>query len=40
MHNEDRETTTFPVQLSTRRIGNLARLILALAVCDDPTYIV
>ena len=29
----------FPVQLTTNRIGNLNRLILALVICDDPTYI-
>ena len=29
----------FPVQLTTTRIGNLTRLILTLALCDDHTYI-
>ena len=29
----------FPVQLTTSRIGNLTRLILTLAICDDHTYI-
>ena len=29
----------FPVQLTTSRIGNLTRLILTLATCDDHTYI-
>ena len=28
----------FPVQLTTNRIGNLTRLILTLATCDDHTY--
>ena len=31
--NEDREIFIFPVQLNTRRIGNLTRLILTLAIC-------
>ena len=35
----DREKNIFPVQLTTSRIGNLTRLILALAICDDHTYI-
>ena len=29
----------FPVQLITSKIGNLTRLILTLAMCDDHTYI-
>ena len=29
----------FPVQLTTTRIGNLTRLILTIAICDDHTYI-
>ena len=38
--NGDRENMFFPVQLTTSRIGNLTRLILTLALCDDPyTYI-
>ena len=37
--NGDREISIFPVQLTTSRIGNLSRLILALALCDDNTYI-
>ena len=28
----------FPVQLTTSRIGNLTRLVLTLAICDDHTY--
>ena len=28
----------FPFQLTTSRIGNLTRLILTLAICDDHTY--
>ena len=35
--NEDREIFMFPVQLNTNRIGNLTRLILTLAICDDHT---
>ena len=37
--NGDREIFIFPVQQTTGRIGNLTRLILALAICDDHTYI-
>ena len=37
--NGDRELFIFPVQLTTRRIGNLTRLILTLAICDNHTYI-
>ena len=37
--NGDRKTFIFPVQLTTSRIGNLPRLILSLATCDDYTYI-
>ena len=33
------ENLFFPVQLTTSRIGNLTRLILTLAICDDHTYI-
>ena len=33
--NGDRGNFFFPVQLTTSRIGNLTRLILILAVCDD-----
>ena len=29
----------FPVQLTTSRIGNIARLILTLPICDDHTLI-
>ena len=29
----------FPVQLTTSRIGNLTRLTLTLAICDDHTYL-
>ena len=36
--NGDREESIFPVQLTTSRIGNLTRLILSLAICDDHTY--
>ena len=32
----DREMLIFPDQLTTSRIGNLTRLILTLAICDDP----
>ena len=35
----DTEICIFPVQLTTSRIGNLTRLILTLARCDDHTYI-
>ena len=35
----DRGIFIFPVQLTTNRIGNLTRLILTLAICDDHTYI-
>ena len=34
-----REISIFDVQLTTRRIGNLTRLILTLAICDDNTCI-
>ena len=37
--NGDREIFIFRVQLTTSRIGNLTRLILILAICDDHTYI-
>ena len=37
--NGDRDIFIFPVQLTTSRIGNLTRLILTLAICDDHTYI-
>ena len=37
--NGDREILIFPVQLTTSRIGNLTRLILTLAVCEEHTYI-
>ena len=37
--NGDREIFIFSVQLTTSRIGNLTRLILTLAKCDDHTYI-
>ena len=33
------EYSFFPVQLTTSRIGNLARLILTISICDDYTYI-
>ena len=36
--NGDREILFFPVQLTTRRIGNLTRLIHTLAICDEYTY--
>ena len=35
--NGDREKNVFPVQLITSRVGNLTRLILTLAICDDHT---
>ena len=37
--NADREIFIFPVQLTTCRIGKHTRLIHALAICDDHTYI-
>ena len=37
--NGDREISIFPVQLTTSRIGDLTRLSLTLAICDDHTYI-
>ena len=37
--NGDREIFIFPVQLTTSKPGNLTRLILTLAICDDHTYI-
>ena len=37
--NGGRKIFIFPVQLTTSRIGNLTRLILTLATCDDYTYI-
>ena len=37
--NEDREKNIFLVQLTTSRMGNLTRLILTLAICDDHTNI-
>ena len=37
--NRDRETLFSPAQLTTSRIGNLTRLILTLAICDDHTCI-
>ena len=36
----DREKNIFPAQLTTSRIGNLTRLILTLAVCDDHVWVV
>ena len=35
----DRELFIFPVHLTTSRIGNLTRLILTPAICDDYIYI-
>ena len=37
--NGEKEIFIFPVQLTTSRTGNLTRLILSPAVCDDHTYI-
>ena len=37
--NGNREMSIFSVQLTTSRIGNLTRLILVLAICDDYTYL-
>ena len=37
--NGDRKILIFLVQLTRSRIGNLTRLILTLATCDDHTYI-
>ena len=37
--NADKEIFIFPVQLTTSRIGNLTRLIHALNIYDDYTYI-
>ena len=36
--NGDREIFISPVQLTMSRIGNLARLIITLTICDDHTY--
>ena len=36
--NGDMENIIFPVPLITNRMGNLTRLILTLAICDDHTY--
>ena len=33
------EKISFPVELTTSRIGNLTRLTITLAICDDHTYI-
>ena len=38
-HERGQGNIFFPVQLTTSRIGNLTRLILTLAIWDDPTYI-
>ena len=35
--NGDRGILIFPVQLTSTRIGNLTRLILTFAMCDDHT---
>ena len=35
----DREKIKFPLQLTTSRTGNLTRMIINLAICDDHTYI-
>ena len=35
--NLDREMSILSVKLATSRIGNLTRLILTLAICDDHT---
>ena len=35
----DSEISIFSVQLTTSRVGNLTRLILNLAICDNHTYI-
>ena len=37
--NGGREISIFPFQVTKTRIGNLTRLILTLAICDDHTYI-
>ena len=37
--NADRKIIIFPIQLTTRRTGNLTRLIHTIAICDDHTYI-
>ena len=36
-HERGQGKNIFPVQLNTSRIGNLTRLILTLAICDDHT---
>ena len=33
--NGDKEKIVFPVKITTSRVGNLTRLILTLAMCDD-----
>ena len=38
-HARGQGSIIFPVQLATSRIGNLTRLILTLAICDDHIYI-
>ena len=38
-HARGQGSIIFPVQLTTSRIGNLTRLILTLAICDDHIYI-
>ena len=35
--NADRGMFIFPIQLATSRVGNLTRLIVILAICDDHT---
>ena len=37
--NRGRKIFIFPVQLTTSRIDNLTRLILALAICDEHTTV-
>ena len=37
--NGGREKMFFPIQLTTSKICSLTRLILALAISDDPIYI-
>ena len=38
-NGDDREILFFRIQLTTSRIGKFSRLILALAIYDDHTYI-
>ena len=37
--NGDKKISIFPFELTTSRTGNLTRLIIILAICDDHTYV-